>query len=219
MRIMIVDDHEVVREGLIATLAESGRHVVGAVGTSAEAVALARRTLPDVAIVDLRLPDATGEELCSRLRALIPGIAVVILSTYLSEGAIRGALRAGAAAYVTKAAGIGRLRSTLDAIARSEHAPGQDEAPLIVRQLHEVVASRMDDGRPTPQQQRVLELAADGLTNREIGEQLHITESTVRFHMQRLKETLRARTTTELIAKAIRTGLILPAPEDEAVRQ
>ena len=78
----------------------------------------------------------------------------------------------------------------------------------------QLVASRMDDAIPTPRQETELELAAQGMTNGEIGERLYISESTVRFHVQKLKEKFSARTKTELIAKAIRTGFIAPALED-----
>jgi DNA-binding NarL/FixJ family response regulator len=85
--------------------------------------------------------------------------------------------------------------------------------PQIDKQLHDLVATRMVDAMPTPQQQRVLELAAHGFTNREIGARLFISESTVRFHVQKLKTKFDARTKTELVAKAIRTGFIAPAGE------
>jgi DNA-binding NarL/FixJ family response regulator len=218
MRILIVDDHEIVREGLAATLAGDPRlEIVGSAGTAKDALMLARRTLPDVALVDLRLPDMTGEELTRELRSRFPSTAVIVLTTYLSEETVRGALKAGAAAYVTKAAGLPELRAAIDRIAAGEDAGGVGAGPQIVKQLHELVSARMDDALPTPQQERVLELAAQGLTNHEIGDRLFISESTVRFHIQKLKTKFSARTKTELIAKAIRVGVIPPAAEDSAV--
>jgi DNA-binding NarL/FixJ family response regulator len=221
VRIIIVDDHEIVREGLLATLAASpDLHVVGAAATGRTAVELARRVTPEVALVDLRLPDMSGNDVCRELLRVVPSMAVIMLSTYLSEEAVRSALSAGAAGYVTKAAGVSKLREVLhglrgDAAAR----PQIHHAPQIVKQLHELVAEREGGIRATPQQERVLELAAQGLTNRQVGERLFISESTVRFHIQKLKETTCARTRTELIAKAIRAGMIAPAAEDlRAVR-
>jgi DNA-binding NarL/FixJ family response regulator len=218
MRILIVDDHEIVREGLAATLASDPRlEIVGSAATAKDALMLARRTLPDIALVDLRLPDMTGEELTRELRQRFPSTAVIVLTTYLSEETVRGALKAGAAAYVTKAAGLPELRSAIDRIAAGESAGGVGAGPQIVKQLHDLVSSRMDDALPTPQQERVLELAAQGLTNHEIGDRLFISESTVRFHIQKLKTKFSARTKTELIAKAIRVGVIAPAAEDHVV--
>lgn len=214
LRVLIVDDHEIVREGLQATLSADPRlNVVGAVATGRAALERARQTVPDLALVDLRLPDMRGEELTRELRQRFPSIAVIILSTYLSEETIRTSLESGAAAYVTKAAGLPELRSAIDRVMTGEGAEGPLTGPQIVKQLHEAVARRVSGAIPTPQQERVLELAALGLTNQEIGERLFISESTVRFHIQKLKEKFSARTKTELIAKAIRTGFIAPAGE------
>jgi DNA-binding NarL/FixJ family response regulator len=215
MRILIVDDHEIVREGLRATLSADERfEVVGAVASGHAALDSVRRTSPDVVLLDLRLPDTSGEELCRRLRTFAPSMAVVILSTYLSEETVRGALQAGASAYVTKAAGLSELRAVLERLMKGSAAPDVSEGPQIVKYLHDLVADRMAESLPTPQQERVLELAAHGLTYKEIGKRLYISESTVRFHIQRLKSKLGAHTKTELIAKAIRTGLISAASED-----
>jgi DNA-binding NarL/FixJ family response regulator len=217
MRVLIVDDHEIVQEGLSVTLARDERiEVVGAVGTAREAMTMARRTLPDIALVDLRLPDMSGEDLTRELRTNFPSMAVIVLSTYLSEETVRGALKAGAAAYVTKAAGLPELRAAIDRVAAGEALGGTASGPQIVKQLHDIVSARMEEVLPTPQQERVLELAAEGLTNHEIGDRLFISESTVRFHIQKLKGKFSARTKTELIAKAIRIGVIAPAPEDSA---
>ncbi|MCW2985371.1 MAG: response regulator transcription factor [Conexibacter sp.] len=214
MRILIVDDHEVVREGLKASLSADPRlEVVGTSATAADALALARRTLPDIAVVDLRLPDMTGEDLTRALRERFPSTAVIILTTYLSEETVRSCLQAGAAAYVTKAAGLPELRAAIDRVMAGTVQQDANAGPQIVKQLHELVAGRMLEAMPTPQQERVLELAAQGLTNHEIGARLFISESTVRFHVQKLKAKFAARTKTELIAKAIRTGFIAPAGE------
>jgi len=218
-RILIVDDHEIVREGLVATLsADPAYEIVGAVATANEALARARQTLPDIALVDLRLPGVNGEQLCRRIRDDFPSTRVIILTTYLSEETVRGALQAGASAYVTKAAGLPELRTALERVASGGAATDVAEGPRIVKQLHELVSRRMSAALATPQQERVLELAAQGLTNGEIGERLFISESTVRFHLQKLKSKFGARTKTELIAKAIRSGIISPAAEDERGR-
>jgi DNA-binding NarL/FixJ family response regulator len=207
---MIVDDHEVVREGLVAALAANPRFEVAAVVSSAaEALAALRRAVPDVAVVDLRLPDMGGDELCRALRKAVSGLPVVILSSYASEDTVRAAMDAGAAAYISKSAGLGELRAVLERVLSGDE-------PQIVEQLHGLLVRRNDDARPTPRQERVLDLAAEGMTYHEIGARLFISESTVRFHMQKLKSKFGARTKTDLIAKAIRAGVIAPAAEDRA---
>lgn len=214
MRVMIVDDHEIVREGLRSSLSRvPGIEVVGEADSGKEALRRVRQTLPDVALVDLRLPDMRGEDLTRELTRDFPSTAVVILSTYLSEETVRGALEAGASGYVTKSAGLPELMATLERVRKGALQPGLSSGPQIVKQLHALVSERMSGVTPTPQQERVLELAAQGFTNHEIGERLFISESTVRFHVQKLKAKFQARTKTELIAKAIRTGFIAPAGE------
>lgn len=216
VRIMIVDDHEIVREGVRAALSRTpGMEIVGEASTGREALRRVRQTLPDIALVDLRLPDMRGEDLTREFTRDFPGTSVIILSTYLSEETVRGALQAGAAAYVTKAAGLPELVAAIERVCSGQGAPGAASGPQIVKQLHALVNERMSGTTPTPQQERVLELAAQGFTNHEIGDRLFISESTVRFHVQKLKAKFEARTKTELIAKAIRTGFIAPAGEAE----
>lgn len=217
MKLMIVDDHEVVRGGLLAMLgSEEGISIAGAVATGEAALELAAATLPDVAVVDLRLPDMSGEQLCRELLKNWPDMAIVVLSTYLSEEAVRTAVAAGAAAYVTKSAGVQRLRDALHEIRQGARADVLN-ASHITRELHDIVNAREGVVRATPQQSRVLELAAQGLTNKQIGARLFISESTVRFHLQKLKEITASRTRTELIARAIRNGMIAPHEDDSSV--
>ena len=208
MRILIVEDHEVVQEGLVAALASTPNcEIAGVASTAAQGVRCAKQTLPDVTLIDLRLPDMDGISLCRHMRQSFPSMALVMLTSYLSEDRVRDAMQAGATGYVTKSAGLAELRRVL---ARIELTPGaaQPEVPSqIVDQLHRI-AQTNGGGGPTPQQQRVLELAAEGLTNDQIGARLFISESTVRFHLQKLKAKLRARSKTDLIARAICRGLI-----------
>lgn len=214
-----MDDHEIVREGLRSSLSSVPHlQVVAEAASGREALNGVRRTLPDLALVDLRLPDMRGEDLTRELRQRFPDTAVIILTTYLSEETVRGALEAGAVGYVTKAAGLPELMEAIERATDGTPTPALSTGPQIVRQLHAVVSERMSGATPTPQQERVLELAAQGFTNQEIGSRLFISESTVRFHMQRLKVKFQARTKTELIAKAIRTGFLAPAEEAGGTR-
>jgi len=212
IRLLIVDDHEVVREGLAAALAADQRfEVVAAAGSAAEGLTALRRVRPDVAVLDLRLPDMPGDVLCRTLRERLPGMPVVMLSSFASEDTVRAAMDAGASAYISKSAGLGELREILESVAAE---PPSAEGKQIREQLHRMLVGRDDHARATPRQERVLDLVADGLTYQEIGERLFISESTVRFHMQKLKARFGARTKSELIAKAIRGGVIAPPTEE-----
>jgi DNA-binding NarL/FixJ family response regulator len=218
MRICVVDDHEIVREGLRRALPnDPSIEVVGEAASGAEALREARRTLPDVMLVDFRLPDMTGDELCRRIRSGFPSTRVVMLTTYLSEDVVRRSLEAGAAGFVTKASGLDELRDALAKLDDEDAPVFAGGASAIVQRLHDANAERATRRPLTPQQERVLELAAYGLTYSEISGRLHISESTVRFHIQSLKERLGVRTKTELIAVAIRAALISPDTDAHVV--
>lgn len=218
LRLLVVDDHEVVREGLIAVLEADARFDVSAVAIAgAEALRMAEEVRPDVAIVDLRLPDMSGESLCRRIHESFPSTVVIVLSSYFTEESVRGALKAGAHAYVTKAAGLGELRSILE---RVHDDPGDREgvrsASQIVRHLERLVEQRMDD-MPTDQQTRILRLVAEGLTRRQVARRLEISESTVRFHLQNLKLKLNVKSVAELVATAASKGYLSPEEATDQV--
>jgi DNA-binding NarL/FixJ family response regulator len=216
VRVCIVDDHEIVREGLRVALSnDPDVEVVAEAASAAQALREIRRSLPDLALTDYRLPDMSGDELCARIRADFPSTAVVFLTTYLSEEVVQRAFEAGAAGFVTKAAGLDELRRVLAEVG-SGGGRGIAGSSAVVKRLYEAACEHTEAPRLTPQQERVLELAAEGLTYAQIGERLHISESTVRFHVQRLKEKLNVATKAELIAVAIRSALIAPG-QDAAV--
>ena len=120
---------------------------------------------------------------------------------------------AGYAGYLTKGSGLSALRATLEEVVFANVSAAPHEAPQIVQQLHRLLSSQVAKAPPTPQQQAVLDLAADGLTYHEIGARLFISESTVRFHIQNLKSRFGARSKTDLIAKAIQAGFVKPPDE------
>jgi DNA-binding NarL/FixJ family response regulator len=218
MRVVIIDDHEIVREGLRATLSrDPDIEVVGEAGSGLEGLREVGRLRPRVALVDLRLPDTSGFAVCKQIVAKFPRTAVVILTTYLSEDAVRRCTEAGARGYVTKAAGLRELRRVLHSVVGggTMHTGG---AADTVSRLHHVVTQHSGGGAHslTPQQQRILELAVSGMTYRQIGERLFIAESTVRWHIQGLKTRLGVRSKAELIAYVIRSAMI--APGHESVR-
>jgi DNA-binding NarL/FixJ family response regulator len=214
VRLVIIDDHEIVRAGLRAMLPlDPAIEIVGEADSGMAAMQVIRRTLPDVAISDFRLPDIGGDELCRRIRSGFPSTAVIILTTYLSEEIVRQIKLAGASGFVTKAAGLAELRRALAEVQRGGPSLLQSQsAEGIVKSLQ---LSAADTERPqlTPQQEHVVELMAQGLTYAQIAKRMLISESTVRFHIQGSKSRLGVRTKAELIATAIRGALIAPGPD------
>lgn len=216
MKVCIVDDHEIVREGLRMVLSSDaalGVDVVAEASSGAEAMSILRHTYLDVAIVDYRLPDTTGDVLCADIRTSSPHVEVVVLTTYLSEDVVQRCLAAGAAGFVTKAAGLDELRRVLSAIDRGEDATGTRSAAAIVERLHGSTSSQHEVRMLTPRQESVLEFVVAGHTYDQIGVLLHVSEATVRFHIQGMKERLGVRTKAELIAAAIRSALIAPGSD------
>lgn len=206
--VVTADEHEVVREGLRHYLDKQPEiSVVGQAATGAATYELVRRTRPDVAIIDLRLRDMNGFDLCERLRRAFPGTAVVILSGYLSEDAVREAVKIGAADYVTKSAGMQELMAALHRVASGE-AMINGDASKIVQNLCRSTADGA--GGLTPRQARVAELVVDGKTYAQIAARLHISESTVRFHVQSLKDRFGVRSKSELVATVVRRALVTP---------
>jgi two-component system, NarL family, response regulator DevR len=210
--ILVVDDHEVVRSGLVAEIdREEGFSVVGVAGNGADAFEWAVEHRPDLVLMDWRLPDKTGVDVCRELREAAPDVRVVILTTYISEETVRQALAAGARGYVTKSAGLDALFDAMrDALSETSEL---GTASQVVEHLHEKLDSRMEAVALTPQQQKVLDLAAQGLTNQQIADRLFVSESTVRFHLKALRGKLEASSKAGLISKAVRLGLLPPADE------
>lgn len=211
--VLVVDDHEIVREGLVAALSGGTSRVVAAVGRGDDALAVLAVEHVDCAIVDIRLPDMSGLDLTAAIRRGHPATSVIVLSTYLSEETVRASREAGAAAYVAKSAGVAELRRALDAVAVGDRPPTESDAQVVHR-LRDASGTDPDAIVLSPQQERVLGLAAAGATDRQIATALFISESTVRFHLQRVKALLGARSKTQVIAEALRRELIRPDPGD-----
>jgi DNA-binding NarL/FixJ family response regulator len=213
MRLLIVDDHEVVREGLRSVLAtDETFDAIDEAPDGKAALASATRSPPDIALVDFKLPDMPGDELCAGLRAVNPAVHVVVVTTYLNEEIVRRCLAAGANAYITKDAGLGELRRVIAEFVTGA-SPATPQDWQILQRLNREVSDRSSDLRLTSRQVRVLELVAEGKTYKQVAQQLFLSQSTVRFHIQNLKSRLEVATVTELVAKAIRLSLIAPTTD------
>lgn len=158
----------------------------------------------------MRLPDMSGEQVCAALRTRRPTCAVVILTTYLSHATVSAALHAGAAEFVTKSAGLDELRAAIRRAAGGHSSDSTDRghSGQVMRQLNGLLSTRSNEGMVSPQERTILELIAGGLTDDEIAVKMYISKSTVRYHLQKLKTRLNAKSKLDLATKAIRVGLI-----------
>jgi two-component system response regulator DevR len=187
IRVFLLDDHEIVRRGIADLVdAEPDISVVGEAGTAAEALARIPAVRPDVAVLDARLPDGSGIDVCRDIRSALPEVRCLILTSYDDDDAVFAAVMAGAAGYLLKQI---RGSSLLDAI--RQVAAGRS---LLDPGVTERVLSRLREGAPqdqrlaalTEREREILDLIAEGLTNRQIGERLFLAEKTVKNHVSAL---------------------------------
>lgn len=207
IRILVVDDHPVVREGLVAVLSdEPDFTVVGQAESGEGALSEAAWLAPDVVVLDLRLPGISGPETCERLRVRHPHAKVVILTSFPHDGAMMSAFGAGAKGFVLKESEPTVLRQAVHTVAKGDTYAD----PRIAAQLAAVATKGRRAKGPfglTLQEMRVLEKLPQGLTNREIGRDLGISYETVKSHLSSAMQKLSARDRAEAAAIAMREGL------------
>ena len=188
MRIVVVDDHEVVRQGVRRAL-EQGCDICQVVGEAqavADAMELIDDTRPDVAILDVILPDGDGIRLCRDVRTRHPDTACVLLTSFPDPRGRLAAALAGAAAYLAKDSSASDLAATVAAVASGERLLRQDAIPDILDELSVAPAHDTGLARLTRQERRVFELIGQGLSNRQIAARLYLTERTVKNYSSRL---------------------------------
>ena len=201
IRVLIVDDHSVVRRGLAAIIdMEEDAIVVGQAGDGAEAIELWRNLHPDVVLMDLRMPGVDGVEAIRRIRAEDGEAGIIVLTTFDHDEDIYAGLRAGAKAYLLKDVEPEELFRCIRAV----HAGEAYLQPKVAAKL----AQRVQEEPLTEREEQILKLLAQGKSNRAIGEVLHITESTVKSHMKSLFVKLDVTSRAEAISLAARRGLV-----------
>jgi DNA-binding NarL/FixJ family response regulator len=204
IRVMLVDDHPVVREGLRGMLeAEADLSVVGEAGSGEEAVAQARVLAADVILMDLRMRGLDGVGATERIIAETPGARIVVLTTYETDADILRAVEAGASGYLLKDASRADLANAIRAAARGETVLAPSVAGRLVNQVRRPAAQTLS-GREV----EVLGLVAKGLTNADIGRALHISEATVKTHLLRTFGKLGVSDRTAAVTTAMALGLL-----------
>ena len=182
LRVFILDDHELVRQGLKDLLEGEGFTVVGESGLAAEATRRIPALHPDICILDGRLPDGTGIEVCRDVRSLDPRLQCLILTSYDDEQAIRGAVLAGAAGYILKQIRSDDLLAGIRKAARGESLFGPGVREQVIHGLSKTSTDPRLEGL-SAQEKKVLALVGQGLTNRQIGEELFLAEKTVKNYV------------------------------------
>jgi DNA-binding NarL/FixJ family response regulator len=207
IRVFLLDDHEIVRTGLRSLFeAAEGFVVVGEAATAAEAVDRIPPTRPDVAILDVRLPDGSGIEVCRDIRSASPEIACVMLTSYADDEALLASIMAGAAGYVLKQVGAVSL---VDDVRRVAEGQSLLDPALAARVLERLQQPSDEDpllASLTPQERRILDLVADGQTNRQIAGTLYLAEKTVKNYVSNLLAKLGMERRTQAASYATRVA-------------
>jgi two-component system, NarL family, response regulator DevR len=186
VRVFLLDDHEIVRNGIRDLLESDGMTVVGEAGTASEALARLAAVSADVAILDVRLPDGNGIEVCREIRTLHPGLSCIMLTSYADDEAHLAAVMAGASAYVLKQI---RGRDLVDAVRAVAAGRSLIDPATTARLMDELGGADPDDtglGHLTPRERQILALISAGKTNREIGAELFLAEKTVKNYVSNL---------------------------------
>ncbi len=187
LRLLVVDDHEVVRQGLVALLdRREGFQVVAEAGTVAESIDQARRHQPDIVIMDVRLPDGSGIEACREIRAEFPTTRVVMLTSYPDEEAVLSAIVAGASGYLLKQIRARDLVAALETVGRGESLLDPAVTEKVLERIRRIASGSQEAdelSQLTGQERKILLLVAEGMTNKEIAAEIFLSDKTVKNYV------------------------------------
>jgi DNA-binding NarL/FixJ family response regulator len=208
VRIVLVDDHAILRQGLRSLLErEPDLQVVGEASSAGEALAVVERTRPAIVLLDMKLSPASDNDglgVCARLTKRYPGLSVLVLSTFVDDALVVGAVQHGACGFVVKDVDTMELVHSIRLVARKGSAFDSRSAAAMARSIHAPARSPLTD-----RELNVLQLVANGLSNRGIGAHLHLSETTVKFHVRNIMRKLDATSRAEAVYKATKNGLDL----------
>lgn len=209
IRLLVIDDHEMVREGLKAILStEPDFDIVGDAANAEQAFELIHRLHPDVILLDVRLPGESGIEICRSVTERYPEIAVIIVTTYTDETLVAQCIQAGARGFIVKDIERFDLKRSIRAVARGEAAIDPKAAVAVLAQLRKSpqVEQETNSIQLSPQQIVILRMVAQGLSSREIATQLYLSENTVKGYVQEILHRLSVKNRTEAVMVAVKQG-------------
>ncbi|MDE3111659.1 MAG: response regulator transcription factor [Chloroflexota bacterium] len=207
MRLVVVDDHALFRDGISSLLRAWGHEVVGQAGNGSDAIQLVDQHDPDVALLDVRMPGMSGVDVARIVKERHPKTSVVMLTISEDEDDLFRAIESGAQGYLMKDLESGQFRAMLEAVGRGEAAITPATAARVLRRFVKGEADSGTAGELTDRETEVLHLVTAGLRNREIAARLGISENTVKYHIRNILERLHAKSRTELAGRAARQAL------------
>lgn len=208
IRVAIVDDHELVRRGL-KDLIESDPEleVVAQAGNTFEGFQIVKAHAPDVAILDVRMPDGNGVELCREIQSKVPGVKVIMLTSYADDEALLGAILAGASGYILKDIKGETFLRSIHKVAAGEPILDENASERVKARLRKSGSPAADISDLSDQERRIIALIGEGLTNRQIAEQMFIAEKTVKNYVSSLLAKLGLERRTQAASLVTRVGL------------
>ncbi|MEO3873852.1 response regulator transcription factor [Nonomuraea sp. B12E4] len=205
IRVFLVDDHEVVRRGVAALLeAEDDIEVIGEAGTAQSAISRIPASRPDVAILDVRLPDGSGVDVCREARSRLPELACLMLTSFAADDALFDAVMAGASGYVLKQIHGSDLVSAVRTVASGQSLLDPRTTAAMLRRLREQTATKDPLAALSDRERCILDLIGEGLTNRQIGERLFLAEKTIKNYVSNLLSKLNMQHRTQVAALSAR---------------
>jgi DNA-binding NarL/FixJ family response regulator len=209
IRLMLADDHRMLREGLSRSMSEHGFDVVGEARDGAEAVNMAYSLAPDVVLMDVSMPEMDGVEACRQVRLAVPGTKVVMLTMHADQEVLANAIRAGACGYLVKDCSTEEIS---DAVRMAYNGDTALSPQLAASMLDEVrrldMAPTREDRVVTKREEEVLQLIADGCSTSEVADQMYISQKTVKNHLASIYQKLDARDRTQAVLQAVRMGIV-----------
>lgn len=203
MKLLVVDDHEIVRQGLVALFDRMPNfQVIGQAGSAIESVEQAFRLHPDIVIMDIHLPDGSGIEACREIRTALPDTRVVMLTSYPDEEVVLSAIMAGASGYLLKQAKTRDLMSAIESIARGDSLLDPGVTSKILDRVRRMAARDQPDELSvlTPQERKILDLVAEGKTNKEIASDVFLADKTVKNYVSAILSKLNLERRTQVAA-------------------
>jgi DNA-binding NarL/FixJ family response regulator len=216
VRILLADDHEVVRRGVRAFLERHGYNVIGEARDGRETLEMVQALKPELVILDITMPLLNGIDVASRLRSAAPDVQVLILSMHNSEGTVHAALKAGAQGYVLKSDAATQLLAAVEAVSRHRPyftrgvTPGLPGTPLVREDLRQPPERRGAPHDLTPREREIFQLLAEGKRNKEVAQILEVSVKTVETHRSNLMRKLGLHGLSDLIHYAVRNHLVEP---------
>ncbi len=208
IRLLLADDHRMIREGLRRSLSELGFSVVGEARNGADALDLAAALRPDVVLMDVTMPELDGVEATRQLKVRQPEVKVVVLTMHADHDILTQAIRAGANGYLVKDCSTDEIAQAIDAVALGETALSPGLAASMLAEVRRQGANPAPERLITTREEEVLQLIADGCSTPEVAEQLFISQKTVKNHLASIYQKLDARDRTQAVLQAVRMGIV-----------